>query len=512
MWLAASIKRARNGLAISGACPMRVAQHVQTFTLTRSAISRLVNFLVALSFSSALVWTYIFILSPLNGYLGFTYEQPDTGLLVLAMVAAVAPAPFLPLIVERPGGFIIWLVYYGLHIPAVLLPILMGSLSYDHRLELVCYTFVAYVIMALPPPRRRVVRTEPVFTMDAQFFWSAFSVVFLGLTLWVFVAFGGHLRLAGIQDIYTHRAASDVVLESSFVGYATGILGGAMNPFLMAFGLVRKKRLLYLIGAAGQILVYATSALKGVMLTIVLIPFIYLLLFRKDAPAKLSQIGYWFLAGALLLLVVYLNVEHKRGRFNIFDFVFFVVYVRTFCMPGVLLGAYAEYFMTHPLTYFSHVNLVGMFVQYPYPYPLGNMIGRFLTPGAVESDVNANFLATDGVAALGLPGIVAAGLLFRLCLLVVDTERFRRNLPLVCCAFVPGIMTLLNSSIFTSLLSGGVGFVIVLLYGYTLTEQDEQGAAAEPDDVAGGEFALGAATAHSYGSNLLPPREEFDDQ
>lgn len=471
---------------------------------------RLVNFLVALSFCSALAWTYVYILSPLNAYLGFTYEKPNGTLFIVAMVAAVAPAPFLPLSVKRPGDFILWIVYYGLHIPAILMPVLMGTLSERQLLALVSATFAAYVIIALPPFMQRKRPATPLFTTDAQLFWTLFALVYGGMIVWVLVAFGGHLRLASIQDIYTQRSESDTVLQSSFVGYATGILGGAMNPFLMALGLVRKKWSYYGIGAAGQVLVYATSALKGVMLTIVLIPFIYFLLFRKGTGETLSRIGYWFVAGALALLLIYLNIGHTRGQFNIFDFVFSVVYTRTFCMPGVLLGAFTEYFMTHPITYYSHVNIIGLFVHYPYAYPLGNMVGRFLTPDYVQADTNANFLATDGVAALSFPGIVIAGLLFRICVLVIDTQRFRRDLPLVCCAVVPSLMSFLNSSVFTTVLTGGFGVLTMLLYGYTLIERGQERSESYPEAADG--FAAALPDAGPYGANEISPGQEFDDQ
>ena len=76
-------------------------------------------------------------------------------------------------------------------------------------------------------------------------------------------------------------------------------------------------------------------------------------------------------------------------------------------------------------------------------------------------NANANFWATDGIAAMGLPGValisVAATLL--LALINTVTRQYDRLFATLC--FLPFVITLLNQSLFSSFWSGGAFFLIV---------------------------------------------------
>jgi hypothetical protein len=122
---------------------------------------------------------------------------------------------------------------------------------------------------------------------------------------------------------------------------------------------------------------------------------------------------------------------------------------------------YINFFSSHPFTYYSHINIVSWLVHYPYQLSLGEVIGFDLVGD--DLDANANFYATDGVAAMGAIGVVVAGAAFGLVLCVADALT-RNRLRLACTAMIAFVMNLSNSSLFTSLITGGGAVLLCLLY------------------------------------------------
>lgn len=441
---------------------MALGDEVERFRVGFPIFGKLFSFAVASAFSFTLIWAYREQVSPIFTYMGFSYLKPPAALYMTALIAALLPSLLLPLRLSSVGGFFLWVLYYTLYLPAILLPVMMGTLP-----ERVCYSLVealtaSFLLMCVPP--LNWVASFPSITMTTEAFWSAFAIVYVILTISLIVVFGGHLQLASVENIYSQRSVGGELGAGSLGGYASGMLAGAFNPFLIALGLANRRPSLVLLGMGGQVLVYATAAMKSVLLSVVMIPGFYFLVFRRE-PYRLNKVGFTFTAAALSLLFAYIALQPKLG--SLMGLAFSMVFMRTFCMVGVLTGVYTEFFLTHPLTYFSHVGVVQRFVPYPYPDALGNMIGYFMIPSVPPMDANASFFATDGLAAFGVIGIVFAGFLFRMIMALFNTCTNKRSLALACCALVPFLVNVANSSMFTSMVTGGGGLLAVLLYFYS---------------------------------------------
>jgi hypothetical protein len=201
------------------------------------------------------------------------------------------------------------------------------------------------------------------------------------------------------------------------------------------------------------------------LLSAAIVPALYILLFRKP-PFRLHRVGFAFSFAAAGLALVSAGIYN--GPSSLFQFFFTLLYMRTFCMVGVLMSFYTEFFQTHPYTYFSHINVVRAYVPYPYSEALGNVIGHFMVPevGGQVMDANASFLATDGMAALGFAGVVLSGIFFRIFIGIFNVAVDFKVLALGCCALVPLLMSVTNASLFSSLLTNGGGVLAVVLYFY----------------------------------------------
>lgn len=420
---------------------------------------------VAAIFMLCLAWTYAYVISPVLSYLSFTYLEPSRNIFLFAMMVGVLPTLFLSRIMRRTGDFVRWVLYYALYLPCVTIPPLMGRLHEDQVANLLLSLCTAFLIICIPYPHKEKGEGRPfAIRIKLRFFWQAFFIAYILFNLWMVAVFGPHLRLVSLADVYTQRAASDDVTRGSLVGYAAGALAGAFNPFLMAYGISRQRYSFFAIGAAGQLLVFATAALKSVAVSIVILPVFYFLLFRRPNTA-LSRIGIAFCLPAVLLALLAEGVYSGKATF--IQAAFTLIYMRSFSMPGVLMGVYTEFFLTHPLTYFSHVNLLRGLIQYPYADALGNVIGAYMLPAGTPMDANAGFLMTDGMAALGFSGIVLSGVFCRLFILLFDVCVTKETLALSCCALLPVLISVTNTSLLSSMLTGGAALLSVFLYLYS---------------------------------------------
>jgi hypothetical protein len=131
-------------------------------------------------------------------------------------------------------------------------------------------------------------------------------------------------------------------------------------------------------------------------------------------------------------------------------------------LPGALTGVYAEFFTFSPLTYFSQMNVVNRFVEYPYNEALGQVIGRYLNNGEAGMNANASMWATDGISSIGPIGIVLMGFIVAVALVFANRIVPYSKLPFAAIVSTTFIMNIGESGFFTNMITGG-GFLLVLL-------------------------------------------------
>jgi hypothetical protein len=159
--------------------------------------------------------------------------------------------------------------------------------------------------------------------------------------------------------------------------------------------------------------------------------------------------------------VAYLATGKEPGV--VLSVALFVVFARTLAMGGLLTAQYYDFFQRNPFTYWSHIKGVNWFVHYPYQYPVGQEVG-ITYAGTTALDATAHFFATDGIEAAGLPGVLLIAGFCALVFWVLDSAAQKHDPRLAALVTTYAAYNLANISIFTTLLSGGLGFLILLLY------------------------------------------------
>lgn len=237
------------------------------------------------------------------------------------------------------------------------------------------------------------------------------------------------------------------------VSYIKGWLFGAFYPFLLVCFLKQKK--------------YISS---------ICILFCYLILFMGDMQKLTFFMPFFMIAFYFLIRVKENTFSYKMHTFIIYFIITvsiilftlkdntlgFIIgsmfFLRTTCVAGWLSQFYLHFFVDNPYTYYSHINIVNSFTgEYPYNVPLGVAVSYG------NQNANANFFLTDGLAAGGIIGIIIIGIIFFILLHFMNAISYRYKKTDLLIIFLPTLSYILNTSLFTTMLSNGLLALVLLL-------------------------------------------------
>jgi hypothetical protein len=401
--------------------------------------------------------SYLQWLVPFFGYYGFENCNPPGQYLLLAWMLSALPALWMPIRLLRPSQLIYWVLYLTVFVPSMFVPLYMGLVDIPENVSMMLALFLGFLILGIPyrwslPSVRRL-------QFSPRTFWTGFTFIVVALELWVLIVFRGNLHIVSFADIYDLRFAANDVMEGSLVGYAIIWLSSIIGPFLMAYGLVNRRKIVCLAGLLAQLLVYSAVGSKAALLSILIVMAFYFLLRDKGGFFGIKAI--W--GCAVLFFILFLARSTDPGSGSILGWTFSIILMRTFGNSGLSMEWYRDFFQRNPLTYYSHVTGVNWFVHYPYANPIGIEVGGFYS-GNPSLDQNANFWATDGLAGGGLLGVVLISLLAAFIFWLLDVAAQKHDLRFSCLLVCFTAINLSNVSLFTTLLSGGLGFLIPILY------------------------------------------------
>lgn len=415
-------------------------------------------FLIVGLYVACFQWIYIHYLYPTLAYLGFDFNPPRTPYLALAWTLALLPCLWMPLRLARPSQLAYWVLYIAVIIPSMFVP-LYAEMEPAGEIAVVMVVFLLGFLLIGSS------YCLPLAAIGKRVFAPARilrAMALLGgvLALWMLIVFRRHLDFVSFNEVYDLRDAANDVAEGSAVNYAFMLMTGAVNPFFMAYGLFCRRRGMVLGAAAGQLLVYCIGGTKGSILSIAFIPAMYALLALRRIP-----FGVKIAAAALALMTSFCAAYAIAGdeAGDILSLALFVVFSRTLGMGGLLTAQYYDFFQRNPFTYWSHVKGVNWFMHYPYRYPVGQELGISYA-GTTALDATTHFLATDGIEACGLAGVLVIAIFCAFVFWVLDSAAQGHDPRLAALACTYSAYNLANISIFTTLLSGGLGLLILVLY------------------------------------------------
>jgi len=286
------------------------------------------------------------------------------------------------------------------------------------------------------------------------------DLVYLGLTavLGICVYVYGWLVLTGglgrlnfdLLSVYEVRAEY-VQRLGPFLGYFIPWQANVINILILCYGL--HKRNLWLLGIAGvaQLLLFGVTGHKSFLLSPMLAVGVYFIWRRRNA------LFYIFAGASVLVLasyVIFLATNNHLPPSLLIRRLFFV--------PAANHLIYYDFFSRPENSFVMLSNsILAPFIQYPYDAPIPIILAR--TYWGIDFWPNVGYLG-DAFAQFGFVGMFLFSMILGVFLRIVDSVGSRLPTNLVAAMLATPAMAVTNSPLFTSLLTHGLIFSLVMLW------------------------------------------------
>lgn len=392
------------------------------------------------------------------------YGAIDLDDLIAIIPFVVLGGAFVPRSISSPSSLLLIICYLFIVIPAGVCLTAMDDGSSVNRYITMFFVLGGFVMASMicqsgqenvDEGRRPLVILGPALLVGAVL-----------LLIFLYLRFGAVMSFVSLDNLYEQRERG--AAQNFIEGYAQTYSQYVFSTGLAAFGLYRKNLVYIGIGLAGSIMNFAITAEKsGLMFPI----FIVALYFAIASGKKILCSTYFVLIFlALVLIIATLTYQDS----DVSDLICWYFGTRTVLTPGIFIAHYTDFFYDRGYTYFSHIRGLNFFLPVPVQYlsdvrwpALGLIVGEDFI-GFPELNANASFVATDGIASFGQPGIILAFLIFAILMRVLDWAG--RGIPnkLLLPLLLPIALTLTNGSALSVLTStGGIFWIILLRFAFS---------------------------------------------
>lgn len=260
------------------------------------------------------------------------------------------------------------------------------------------------------------------------------------------------LKAINLNKVYQIRA---VVKYPFLMAYLVPWQGKIINPFLITISYIKKNKKLLAFSLFLQLILYLITAHKSFIFMPLAIIIIIKILERDNFIRKLS------LFAPLGILFVY--GMHKLLNSTVIPS---LIIRRFLFVPSKLKFFYYDFFSKNELLYFSE-GIIGKLIGTKSPYTIKtvNMIACIYLNN-IETNANTGYLA-DAYANMGVFGMFIFSILFSLILILVNSFGKRIKKEIVVGLSLASALALNDSSLLTTLLTGGFLLLLLLLYLYS---------------------------------------------
>ena len=403
-----------------------------------------------LLFAGLLTWAYIDVIAPVYAYRSFILLERSPQYYLFAALLVAVPALWMPVELHRASETALWFVYLMVFIPSIVVPVFATKVSEPSLFVLHATILAGFLILSLVP-RVSLLRLPEVRLGRVGFLFAVGTLTAI-LYAAVIQSYGFNINIVSFAEVYDVRAQYKAVSASILAAYGIPWLGNVIHPLLIAIGLRWKRVSLIVFGVFGQVVIFSITGFKSIALSGVLIVGL-LIASRKNG----REFGLWMAWGAAAVVGLGVAV----GKALNLPLLTHMATSRLFVTPGLLSGHYYDFFSTHPKVQMSD-GVLSSFASYPYALEPDQVIGSNYF-GDADVHANANIWA-DAFANFGVGGILVFSLALAGVLWVYDSiVRVKDRRTAVMLLGIPCI-TLSNTALETSLLTHGIGLVILLMF------------------------------------------------
>lgn len=405
--------------------------------------------LLACAYACAVHYAYLGYIYPTFEYAHYTYLEPSWP----ALLSTYALSVLVTLACrenERPAQAAAGLIYVLSYVPAQLILLFTVERTYDALLPAqlaLALSMGAIFLAASAGPSPSSSQLVSLSRLD-----RTLGAITIAIILLIVATHHEHMRFVSFEDVYDLRADATAVPQNALMGYLSSWLSYCFISYFFARGLTTRRMMHVVLGLLGCLVLYMTTGAKASLLLLPMTAGV-LLLWQRGG----GFIDRTMLAVIATILGLTLLLPNDGASMWIKS----IVLVRVIGTTGWTASRYLEYFDAHDYTYYTHIGPVGaIFGGYPYgEYSLGQIIGIEYS-GNPEANFNASFWASDGFAALGIPGILVATIAVMATLYAINrlTSIFPSRFTV---AWITGfLVAMLNVPFTTAILSGGGGIIL----------------------------------------------------
>lgn len=396
----------------------------------------------------------------------------DLNDLIAITLFVVLGGAFVPRSISSPSSLFLTICYLFIVIPAGVCLTGMDSGSSVNRYYTMFFVLAGFIIASLIC--RQGKDNDDAGREPLQFFGPVLLIGAVLLLIFLYLRFGAVMSFASLDNLYEQRERGSA--QNFIEGYAQTYSQYVFSTGLVAFGLFRRNLVYIGVGLTGSIMNFAITAEKsGLMYP----AFILALFFAISSGRKILYSSFFvMIAFSAVLVVSTLTWEMSDTS----DFICWYFGTRTVLTPGIFIAHYTDFFFDRGYTSFSHIRGLNFFFPIPVQYlsdvrwpALGLIVGEDFI-GFPRLNANASFVASDGIASLGQPGIIVAFLIFAAIMRALDWAG--RGIPnrLLLPLLLPIALTLTNGSALSVLTStGGFFWIVMLKYAFSAPKISEYG-------------------------------------
>jgi len=243
--------------------------------------------------------------------------------------------------------------------------------------------------------------------------------------------------------------ARSAITRPALLNYLIGIIIGAVLPYLFAHYATRGRWMAAVGALAFALCFYPVVNNKTVVLLPIWLPFLFWL-FGQVSPRLATVLA--LVIPMIVGLAAFLFLAADKNHL-----VFSVVNLRFVAIPSLALDHYAGFFAHRELTHFCQISILRRLTGCPY-----GELGPELAAVYRDGNFNASFLATEGIASVGL--VLAPVSAFVCGLILSIGSAVSRHLSPRFLAVSSGIavQAIMNVPMTTGLLSNGIALLFLL--------------------------------------------------
>jgi len=397
------------------------------------------------------------------------YDMIDILDILVAAVFVSIASTVVPRRIKSPSSLLLIICYLFIVMPAGVCLLALESSSGASRYTTLFVLLFAFSGSAFAVRNSFNDHFDEIARMPSRLFGPILLIGAVALLFFLYYRFGSIMSFATLDNLYEQRARG---AATNFVdGYAQTYSQYVFSTGLLAFGLYRKNVLFIAVGLLGSLVNFAITAEKAGLIYPVFVIFLYFAL-KAKAEYFVSSASISIFLALILMLSTY-----TRNVSSISEFLCWYLGTRTILTPGIFIVHYADFFFERGYTFFAHIRGLDVFIPIPGQYisdprwpQLGIIVGEDLI-GMSRLNANANFIASDGIASLGLIGVFVSFGIFTVIIKVFDI--LGRGVPqtLLLPLLLSIGLTLTNGSALSVLTStGGLFWMLMLQFLFVKDE------------------------------------------